>query len=100
MSLHEPTLLYRPNSHRLLLPSKLSIIPDFGNLGSWYVRNLGLDGGPPVYFSTVDHTDRLMETIEVAWDTERKCGGLDDWRPIMIYLESIRDAEAWRKKVL
>lgn len=97
LSLHEPTLLmYRPKSHRLFLPSKLSIIPDFGNLGSWYVRNTGLDGGPPVYFPAVDSTDKLMETLEVAWETERKCRGPDDWRPV--YLKSIGDAEVWRKK--
>ena len=96
-SLHEPTLLmYRPKSHRLFLPSKLSIIPDFGNLGSWYVRNSGLDGGPPVYFPPVDCPDKLTETLEVAWDTDRRCQGPHDWRPI--YLKSILDAEAWKKK--
>ena len=96
-SLHEPTLLmYRPKSHRLFLPSKLSIIPDFGNLGSWYVRNSGLDGGPPVYFPPVDCPDELTKTLEVAWDTDRRCQGPHDWRPI--YLKSIGDASIWRNK--
>ncbi len=95
MSLHEPTLLmYRTNSHRLFLPTKLSILPNFHKSGSWYVRNTGL-GGPPVYFPPVECSDRLMETLEVAWSTERECRGPDDWRPV--YLKSIADAEAWRK---
>jgi hypothetical protein len=91
MSMHEPTLLmYRTNGHRLFMPSKLSILPNFNAEGSWYVRNTGLDGGPPVYFPPVDESGALMETLEIAWQTDRRCRGPDDWKPI--YLKSLGDA--------
>jgi hypothetical protein len=89
--MHEPTLLlYRPRSHRLFLPSKLSILPNFETEHSWYVRNASTDGGPPVYFPPVSDPEALLETLEIAWKTERKCRGPHDWRPV--YLKSLSEA--------
>lgn len=91
MSMHEPTLLlYKPDGHRLFMPNKLSILPNFNATGSWFVRNNSVDGGPPVYFPSVDTTEALMETLEVAWMAERKCRGPHDWKPI--YLKSLGEA--------
>ena len=97
ISMHEPTLMmYKPHGQRLFMPSKLSILPNFNSTGTWYVRNSALDGGPPVYFPPVDNPTELRETLDIAWETNRKCLGPDDWRPV--YLKSIDDAIALRKK--
>jgi hypothetical protein len=91
MYLHEPTILiYQPNCQRLFTPSKLSILPNLNTPydGSWYVRNNGSEGGPTMYFPSVDSPERLMETLEIAWTTDWKERGPHDWRPI--YLKSTR----------
>jgi hypothetical protein len=90
MNLHEPTILiYQPNCQRLFAPSKLSILPNFNTPydGSWYVRNNGSEGGPPVYFPSVDTPEKLLETLEIAWKSERKGIGPNGWKPV--YLKSI-----------
>ena len=92
MYLHEPTILiYQPNCQRLFTPSKLSILPNLNTPydGSWYVRNNGSEGGPTMYFPSVDSPERLMETLEIAWTTDWKERGPHDWRPI--YLKSTRE---------
>ncbi len=95
MSMHEPTLLmYKPSGHRLFMPSKLSILPNFNSTGTWYVRNTDLHG-PPVYFPPVDTPATLRETLEIAWETHRPSLGPDDWRPV--YLKSLLEATALRK---
>lgn len=43
-----------------------------------------------MYFPSVDTPERLMETLEIAWKTERKGTGPHDWKPL--YLKSIGDA--------
>ena len=93
VSMYEPNILiYRPNGHRIFMPSKLSILPNFNAEGSWYVRNNGFKGGPPVYFPPVDDSKGLTETLEIAWKTEREATGPDDWKPI--YLKSLGEATA------
>ncbi len=81
--------MYRPNGPRVFLPSKLSILPNFNAEGSWYIRNTGFRG-PPVYFPHVDNSEGLVETLEIAWKTERESTGPDDWKPI--YLKSLGEA--------
>jgi hypothetical protein len=89
MSMYEPNILmYGHNDPRHFLPSKLSILPNFNTEGSWYVRNTGFRG-PPVYFPPVDNSEGLMETLEIAWKTERESTGPDDWKPV--YLKSLGD---------
>jgi len=93
MYLHEPIILiYRPNCPRLFTPSKLSILPNLNSslTGSWHVRNNGSDGGPTMYFPSVDSPERLLKSLEIAWTTDWKERGLETNLP-EIYAKT-RDA--------